>query len=137
MAINVVLLDGTLTEDATRKDLTNGLVILNLKHEGPVREGRNGPWSKSMYVDASVWGGLSNSVADLKQGAYVIVQGEMEYRSWETADGSKRGKHQINASAVTVGSAPITMTPPSGETATAPAQSTPVATPPVDDDIPF
>lgn len=137
MAINMVILDGTLTRDAEQRDVGSGLVSLNLYHEGPQRTGRDGePWRKQMYVSVCVWGSAGEPLAGLKEGAYVIVQGELEYRSWETNDGEKRGQHQVNATAVTVGSAPVEMPAVDATPATVAAATAP-ATGAAQDEIPF
>ena len=134
----MVLIDGTLTQDAEQRDVGSGLVSLNLYHEGPQRTGRDGePWRKRMYVSVSVWGGAGEPLAGLREGSYVIVQGELEYRSWETADGEKRGQHQINATAVTVGSAPIEMSAVDAAPPTPAAATSAPTTSAAQDDIPF
>lgn len=55
-------------------------------------------WTETAhFFDATVWGSLGDRCARLlKKGDLVYIQGDLEYRSWEAQDGSKRSKVSVN-----------------------------------------
>jgi single-stranded DNA-binding protein len=134
MAVNMTLIDGTLTEDAQRRG-ENGPLALNLKHEGKLITPRNGgeAFTKSLYMNVTLWGNLRDEFGSLREGDTVLVQGELEWNSYETDDGEKKGGLQLNGTMVTrlSGSEPAPQQP------AAPAQQATNAAPPAADDIPF
>ena len=53
------------------------------------------------YLDVVAWGDLGRHVAEsLRQGDRVTVTGHWEQRSWETAEGERRSKLELNATDV-------------------------------------
>ena len=53
------------------------------------------------YLDVVAWGDLGRHVAEsLRQGDRVTVTGHLEQRSWETAEGERRSKLELNATDV-------------------------------------
>ena len=53
------------------------------------------------YMDVVAWGDLGRHVAEsLRQGDRVTVTGHLEQRSWETAEGERRSKLELNATDV-------------------------------------
>ena len=53
------------------------------------------------YLDVVAWGDLGRHVAEsLRQGDRVTVTGRLEQRSWETAEGERRSKLELNATDV-------------------------------------
>tara|TARA_Y100000034_G_scaffold106293_2_gene134887 strand:+ start:1323 stop:1730 length:408 start_codon:yes stop_codon:yes gene_type:complete len=102
MAINVTILDGILQQDATKRG-ENGPLALNIKHEGRLITPRSGgaPFYKSHYMNVACWGSLRDEWDHLKEGDYVIVQGEQEWNSYEDADGVKKGSLQLSAHSIT------------------------------------
>jgi single-strand DNA-binding protein len=53
------------------------------------------------YLDVVAWGDLGSHVAEsLRQGDRVTVTGHLEQRSWETAEGERRSKLELNATDV-------------------------------------
>lgn len=53
------------------------------------------------FYDVQCWKELADNVAEtLTKGMRVIVDGRLDQRSWETADGDKRSKHEIVADEV-------------------------------------
>jgi single-strand DNA-binding protein len=50
------------------------------------------------FFDVICWGAMAENVAQsLTRGARVVVTGRLDQRSWETQDGEKRYKIEINA----------------------------------------
>lgn len=55
----------------------------------------------AQWFDVKCWGQLGENVAEsIRKGDRVILHGELEYRAWETDNGDKRSKVEINAEAV-------------------------------------
>ena len=138
MALNMAIIDGVLTDDAQRRGGENGPLALNIKHEGVLITPRNGsdPFHKHMFMSVTCWGGLRDEFKDLKAGDTIIAQGELEWNSYETQDGEKKGKVQLVARTITTlnGAAPAQQTQWTAESLLAadfPAEAV------VDDDIPF
>ena len=53
------------------------------------------------YLDVAAWGDLGRHVAEsLRQGDRVTVTGHLEQRSWETAEGERRSRLELNATDV-------------------------------------
>jgi single-strand DNA-binding protein len=53
------------------------------------------------FLDVVCWRQLAENVAEsLDKGHRIIVNGRLESRSWETEDGQKRSKVEINAFAI-------------------------------------
>lgn len=77
---------------------TFGLVFNKRKKNQQTNEWEDGD---AQFFDVKCWGPLGENVAEsIKKGTRVIVHGELEFRAWETDNGDKRSKVEINAEAV-------------------------------------
>ena len=56
---------------------------------------------RTCFVDVSAWGRQAETCGEyLKKGSPILVEGRLEYNSWETPEGQKRSKHLIKADRV-------------------------------------
>src|SRR5215210_6217246 len=88
VSFNRVVLAGNLTQDPELRFTQQGVPVANLSIAV------NRVWSKSEAVDffnVSAWRELGERVANYKkQGDPVLIEGRLQYRSWQTPDGTKR-----------------------------------------------
>ena len=105
---------------------------------------------QTSFFDVICWGSLAENVAvSVTRGMRVIVNGRLDQRSWESAEGDKRSKVEITADSIGPdlrwATATVLRNPsrndstPQGVTGSAPAASAPVPTAavPWDDNEPF
>lgn len=99
------MLAGTLVEDPQLRYTPGGLAILDMNLAGNDRvvgddgEERNLAW----YHRASLFGTYAENMANrLAAGTPVLVEGRLKYSSWETPEGQRRSKLDVNASRVEV-----------------------------------
>ena len=53
------------------------------------------------YVDIVSFGRQAETVAEyLSKGSLTLIEGRLQWRSWETEDGQKRSKHEVIANTV-------------------------------------
>lgn len=102
-SVNQVILMGNLTRDPEVRQTPNGQSVcsfglaLNRSFKGS-----DGEWQEATdFVDIVAWAQLGERVAQyVHKGSRVLVQGRLQYRSWE-ADGQKRSKLEVIAGDVT------------------------------------
>ncbi len=97
--INNVLLIGSLARDPELRYAPSGLAILNFTLAGDSKihadgSERNVPW----YQRTSLIGKQAEALAEtLKAGDAVLLEGSLDYRSWENEAGEKRSKLEVKA----------------------------------------
>ena len=135
MNINRVTLTGNLTKDPESKLVgENQLTKLRVAVNG--RKKVDGVWADDPnYFDVIIWGKQAENAAQyLSRGRGVAVDGRLNWREWETDDGSKRQSVEIVAQSVQfLGGNDERPTVEREVVATAPAAAAAVA----EDDIPF
>lgn len=102
-SVNQVMLMGNLTRDPEVRQTPNGQSVcsfglaLNRSFKGS-----DGQWQEATdFVDIVAWAQLGERVAQyVHKGSRVLVQGRLQYRSWES-DGQKRSKLEVIAGDVT------------------------------------
>lgn len=102
-SVNQVMLMGNLTRDPEVRQTPNGQSVcsfglaLNRSFKGS-----DGQWQEATdFVDIVAWAQLGERVAQyVHKGSRVLVQGRLQYRSWEQ-DGQKRSKLEVIAGDVT------------------------------------
>ncbi len=102
-SVNQVVLMGNLTRDPEVRQTPGGQSVcsfglaLNRSFKGS-----DGQWQEATdFVDIVAWAQLGERIAQyLHKGSRVLVQGRLQYRSWEQ-DGQKRSKLDVVASDVT------------------------------------
>jgi single-strand DNA-binding protein len=101
--INRVVLVGRLTADPELRALPSGTTVCNLRLAcNGVRKNSNGEYTeKPNFFNVSVYGAQGESVHRyMSRGKRVAVDGRLEWREWETAEGLKRQTVEIVAESV-------------------------------------
>ena len=97
--INRVVLTGNLTADPELRSLPSGTSVCKLRVACNTRrkDSASGEYvDKPNYFDVTVWGAQGENAARyLSKGRGVAVDGRLEWREWETDDGSKRQAVEI------------------------------------------
>jgi single-strand DNA-binding protein len=95
VSFNRVVLGGNLTRDPELRFTQNGVPVCSFSIAV------NRVRSKSEAVDffnVSAWRELGETVANYKkQGDPILVEGRLEYRTWQTPDGTKRSAVDVVA----------------------------------------
>ena len=95
VSFNRVVLAGNLTRDPELRFTQEGVPVANFSIA------LNRVWSKSEAVDlfnVSCWRELGERVANYKRkGDPIVVEGRLQYRTWQTADGTKRSTVDVVA----------------------------------------
>ena len=101
--INRVLVTGNLTKDPELRSTPSGTSICKLRIAvNSRRKDASGQWvDKPNYFNVTVWGAQGENCAQyLSKGRPVAVQGRLDWREWESQDGSKRQAVEIIAESV-------------------------------------
>ena len=101
--INRVVMTGNLTRDPELRNLPSGTSVCSLRIAcNTRRKDESGQWTdKPNYFDVTVWGAQGENCAQyLSKGRPVAVQGRLDWREWESQDGSKRQAVEIIAESV-------------------------------------
>jgi single-strand DNA-binding protein len=101
--INRVVLTANLIRDPELRTTPNGTAVCKLRVAvNTRRKTAGGEWEdKPNYFDVTVWGTRGEAVANhLSKGSPVAVDGRLDWREWESSDGSKRQDVSIIADAV-------------------------------------
>jgi single-strand DNA-binding protein len=103
-AINRVVMTGNLTADPELRSLPSGTSVCNLRIACNTRrkDGASGEWvDKPNYFNVTVWGAQGENAAKyLSKGRPVAIDGRLEWREWESQDGTKRQAIDIIAESV-------------------------------------
>jgi single-strand DNA-binding protein len=102
-SFNKVILMGTLTRDPELRRIPSGASVcrftlaINRSYTTQCGDRRNG----TCFLTVNVWGRQVESCAQyLKQGRATPVEGRLQTRSWQTADGQKRSAVEVVAERV-------------------------------------
>ena len=102
-AINRVVLVGNLTKDPELRHTPSGTAVCNLRLAvNTRRKDETGQWvDKPNYFSVSVFGNQAESCSQyLSKGRPVAIDGRLDWREWQTQDGSKREAVEIVAESV-------------------------------------
>lgn len=98
--LNSVLIAGNLTKDPVIRQTRNGTPVANfsIASNRKFRDGDN-QWQEDVcYVGVVAWNRLAESCVDkLRKGSAVLVEGELQSRTWQTDEGSTRSTVEIKA----------------------------------------
>ena len=101
---NQVTIVGNLTRDPELRYTPNGAalvkfgVAVNRRFRDDAGQWKDGETS---YFDVTAWRTLAENIAEsLTQGSRVVVLGRLRTNTWETAEGEKRSKIEIEADEV-------------------------------------
>jgi single-strand DNA-binding protein len=102
---NQVVIVGNLTRDPELRYTPNGaaLVKFGVAVSRRVKDDATGQWkdADTSFFDVTAWRTLAENVAEsLTQGTRVVVVGRLRTNSWETPEGEKRSKIEIEAEEV-------------------------------------
>lgn len=98
--LNSVIIAGNLTKDPIFRQTTNGTPVVNFSVASNRRfRDKNDEWKEDVcYVGIVAWNRLAESCRDkLKKGNAVLVDGELQSRTFKTEDGSNRTIVEIKA----------------------------------------
>ena len=102
--INRVTLTGNLTRDPELGETTSGTPVCSLRIGSTAQRKRRdgeGYEDKPNYFNVTVWGAQGESAAaHLSKGRPVAIDGRLEWREWEDADGEKRNTIDIVADSI-------------------------------------
>src|SRR5437899_7762495 len=99
---NQVVIVGNLTRDPELRYTPNGaaLVKFGVAVSRRVRDDVTGTWkdADTSFLDVTAWRSLAENAAEsLTQGSRVVVVGRLRTNTWETPEGDKRSKVEIEA----------------------------------------
>jgi single-strand DNA-binding protein len=98
--LNSVLIAGNLTKDPVIRQTRNGTPVANfsIASNRKFRDGEN-QWQEDVcYVGVVAWNKLAESCVDkLRKGSAVLVEGELQSRTWQTDEGATRSTVEIKA----------------------------------------
>ena len=102
---NQVTIVGNLTRDPELRYTPNGaaLVKLGVAVSRRIKDDATGQWkdAETSFFDVTAWRTLAENVAEsLTQGTRVVVVGRLRTNSWETPEGERRSKVEIEAEEV-------------------------------------
>jgi len=106
MYFNRAILIGNLTRDPELRSLPSGIQVASLPvATNRVWKDKNGQKQESVdYHNVVVFGRQAETVSQyLRKGSSVMVEGRMQTRSWEGADGQKKYRTEIIADRVQFG----------------------------------
>jgi single-strand DNA-binding protein len=101
--INRVVLVGNLTRDPELRHTPSGMPVCSLRIAvNARRKDETGQWvDKPNYFSITVWGQQGENCAQyLSKGRPVAVDGRLDWREWESQDGTKREAVEIVAESV-------------------------------------
>lgn len=140
MYLNKAFIIGNLTRDPELKSLPSGVQVASFSvATNRVWKDKNGAKQESAdFHNIVVFGNQAESSSKfLKKGSQVLIEGRLQTRSWEDAEGKKMYRTEIVADKVTFGSKAKESNEDTGKQ---PAPATPVDYPQEDitpEDIPF
>ena len=98
--LNKVFLIGNLTRDPELKYIANGTGVarfglaVNRTYNTPDGEKKQ----ETCFVDITAWDKLAEVCNEhLSKGRLILVEGRLQYQSWESDDGTKRNKLEVVA----------------------------------------
>ncbi|MCX6152044.1 MAG: single-stranded DNA-binding protein [Ignavibacteriales bacterium] len=98
--LNSVLVAGNLTKDPIFRQTSNNTPVVNFSIAANRKyKDSSNQWQEDVcYVGVVAWNKLAESCRDrLKKGSAVLVDGELQSRSWKTEDGHNRSIVEIKA----------------------------------------
>ena len=98
--INYVIVAGNLTKDPIFRQTTNKTPVVNFSVASNRRyKDSSNQWQEDVcYIGIVAWNRLAESCKDrLKKGSAVLVDGELQSRSWKTDEGHNRSIVEIKA----------------------------------------
>lgn len=98
--MNKCILMGNLGDDPELRTTQGGESVMNLRMATTTRfKDRDGEWKeRTDWHSVVVWGKRAEALGKfLRKGSKLLVEGELQTRSWEDKEGNKRYKTEVNA----------------------------------------
>ena len=98
--INYVIVAGNLTKDPVFRQTTNQTPVVNFSMASNRRyKDSSNQWQEDVcYIGIVAWNKLAESCRErLKKGSAILVDGELQSRSWKTDEGNNRSIVEIKA----------------------------------------
>ena len=102
-SMNKVILMGNLTRDPEHKQLPSGTAVteMGMAINEKFRNKENELVESTCFVEITAWGRQAELCHEyLHKGSRALVDGRLQYDSWETEDGQKRSKLRVRANRV-------------------------------------
>ena len=99
VSFNRVVLAGNLTRDPELRFTNNGIPVCEFGIAVNERRGKGADATeRANFFDITAWRDLGETIANYKKkGDPILVEGRLQFRSWEAQDGSKRSKVDVVA----------------------------------------
>jgi single-strand DNA-binding protein len=95
VSFNRVVLAGNLTRDPELRFTNNGIPVCEFGLAVNRVRSKN---EEVDFFDITAWRELGETIANYKKkGDPILIEGRLQYRTWETQDGSKRSKVDVVA----------------------------------------
>ena len=95
VSFNRVIIAGNMTRDPELRFTNDGIPVCSF---GLAVNRRRSKSEEVDFFDISAWRELGETIANYKKkGDPILVEGRLQYRTWEAQDGSKRSKVDIVA----------------------------------------
>jgi len=101
--LNMIVLLGNLTRDPEVRYSPTGTPVATLGLAVNTRvKGQDGQWRDDpCFIDVVVFGNQAEACGEyLEKGASALVEGRLQFRTWEDAHGNRRSKHEVIAARV-------------------------------------
>jgi single-strand DNA-binding protein len=101
--VNLIMLLGNLTRDPEVRYSPNGTPVATLGLAVNTRvKGQDGQWREDpCFVDVVVFGTQAEACGEyLEKGAPALVEGRLQYRTWQDQEGHTRRTHEVIAGRV-------------------------------------
>ncbi|MDX9757724.1 MAG: single-stranded DNA-binding protein [Bacteroidota bacterium] len=98
--LNYVLIVGNLTKDPIFRTTSNNTPVVNFSIASNRRyKDRNNSWQEDVcYIGIVAWNKLAESChLRLRKGSAVLIEGELQTRTWRSEDGSNRSILEVKA----------------------------------------
>ena len=105
-SLNRILITGNCTRDPEVRYTQGGSAVTNIgiassRYYKDPKDPAGGWKEDTCFVTVVAWGALAERCGDmLSKGSPVLVEGQLQSRSWETEDGQKRSVIEIRADRV-------------------------------------
>ncbi|MBI5727406.1 MAG: single-stranded DNA-binding protein [Ignavibacteriales bacterium] len=99
-AVNYIMIAGNLTKDPVYRTIGNGSSLVNftLASNRRYRDGHNQWQEDACFIGVVAWNRLADSCRDrLGKGSAVLIDGELQSRSWKSENGGSRNLVEIKA----------------------------------------
>jgi single-strand DNA-binding protein len=97
--VNYVLISGRLTDDPQMNFTSKGTPVTKFRIASSrvYKDAVTGAWKEdTLYIDIKTFGELAERChKNLSKGSPVLLEGRLNYRSWETQDGQKKNLIEI------------------------------------------